>query len=85
MEIGVLKQMVLRTSLIKDIHRKGLKVIVFGNLIRWERVKNLNLDEDTIILDLSNLLYLVKNNEKLKKRLFSMLDYTCLLYTSRCV
>ena len=76
MEIGVFKQMVLRTSLIKDIHQKGLKVIVFGNLIRWERVKNLNLDEDTIILDLSNLLYLVKNNEKLKKRLFSMLDYT---------
>ena len=37
MEIGVFKQMVLRTSLIKDIHQKGLKVIVFGKMCIRDR------------------------------------------------
>lgn len=76
MEIGLLKQMARRLSLRNTYHPMALKVLIISNLIRWDRVENLDLDGRVIILDLANLLYLAGNHEKLKERLLSMIDYT---------
>ncbi len=76
MEIALLKQMVYRLSLRNTQHSKALKVLVVGNVVRWDKINNLNIDGRVIILDLANLLYLVNNNEKLRERLMSMIDYT---------
>ncbi len=76
MEIALLKQMAYRLSLRNTQHSKALKVLVVGNVVRWDKINNLNIDGRVIILDLANLLYLVNNNEKLRERLLSMIDYT---------
>lgn len=76
MEIGLLKQMAYRLLLRNTQHSKALRVLVVGNVVRWDKINNLNIDGHVIILDLANLLYLVENNEKLKERLLSMIDYT---------
>ena len=76
MEIGLLKQMARRLSLRNTYHPMAFKVLIISNLIRWDRVENLDLDGRVIILGLANLLYLAGNHEKLKERLLSMIDYT---------
>ena len=64
---------------------KCIPVIVIANLIPVALREKLKEYPELIVLDIQNLLYLVKDEEVLKNRLLSVLSFSCLLYTSRCV
>jgi hypothetical protein len=51
-------------------------LLIVGNSIDFERIPKELESEDIKILDISNILYLVRNNDVLREELISILDYS---------